>query len=231
VNYVVAGEIIVIMLNMASLAPQDRAEQVELCEGDLTESAFAALQQCDVLAWDTETTGLDWKRDRLGLIQISSPRYGTALVQRPGPTSVRVIELLSRSSIAKVFHHAPFDLRFMRTGLGVRAENVWCTKVAAKILAPYGEASANSLAPLVKSRLGVTLDKGSVRTSDWTSGSLSAAQVNYAARDVAFLLPLLNELGKSLDKAGLWELYANCCSHLPWRAELEVAEMGDVFAY
>ena len=86
----------------------------------------------------------------------------------------------------KVFHHAPFDLRFMNHASGYRAASVRCTKVASKLLDPQAPNQMHSLQTLAARYLGVHLAKGAVRTSDW-SAALSAEQVAYAADDVIHL--------------------------------------------
>jgi ribonuclease D len=79
--------------------------------------------------------------------------------------------------------------------------------------------------------LGVTLEKGAVRTSDWSSADLTSEQLAYAAGDVLHLLPLLDALGEVLRARGLTRLYDDCCAFLPARAALEVGSYPDVFAY
>lgn len=204
---------------------------VTVLEGDLPESLARDFAAAGVVGWDTETGGLDWCTDRLALCQLHAPQVGTVLVRMTDRKPECLADLLVDPSVAKVFHHAPFDLRFMRRAWGVRAANVRCTKVASKLLAPAAPAQDHSLAALVGSRLGITLDKGAERVSDWSALQLSEAQIRYAARDVEFLLPLLERLSDELDAAGLSRLYGECCAFLPAQAEVSVLGVDDVFAY
>ena len=130
--------------------------------------------------------------------------------------------LLGNPGVEKVFHHAPFDLRFMVHAWGSRPATVRCTKVASKLLEPRGPNDAHSLQQLVFRYLGVSLTKGEVRTSDWSAPRLSAAQLEYAAGDVLYLLELLDALQKQLEGAGLAELYDACCAFLPARVILDL---------
>ena len=143
----------------------------------------------------------------------------------------RLAALLENPSVEKVFHHAPFDLRFMVHGWGVRPASIRCTKVASKLLEPNAPNEAHSLQQLVFRYLGVHLEKGPVRTSDWSAAELTSDQLEYAAGDVLHLLALLDALAGGLKSADLTLLYDDCCAFLPARAFLEIGGYPDVFAY
>jgi ribonuclease D len=181
---------------------------------------------------DTETTGLNWRSDRLALCQVHAPEVGTALVQLDDvPPPERLVSLLGDPTVTKVFHHAPFDLRFMLSAWGGVARNVACTKVASKVLHPRDPNSEHSLDSLLRARLGVTLDKGAVRTSDWTARSLTAEQVAYAAGDVEYLLDLHDDLVAELEVTGRAAVYAACRAYLTTQVELSLLGLEDAFAY
>lgn len=202
-----------------------------IVEGDLPDSAATALMRAPRVAWDTETSGLDWRSDRLALCQVHAPDVGTWLVRVTDRRPSRLIDLLAAQTVTKVFHHAPFDLRFMRRAWGVRSSNVLCTKVASKLLTPSAPTGEHSLAPLVQRHLGVVLDKGAARVSDWSAPELTDAQVLYAARDVEFLLPLAQILESRLSAEGLDQIYLECCRFLPAQVEVAARGIDDVFAY
>lgn len=204
---------------------------VTVVQHDLTADLADAYGQSGVLAWDTETSGLDPRHDALQLCQVSAPGVGTTLVQLDGGSPSGLIELLSRPEVRVVMHHAPFDLLFMRVAWGVQAANVRCTKIASKLLAPAAASSSHSLGALTAQRLGVTLNKGPVRTSDWGAGRLSAKQVAYAAADVSHLVELYDGLTRDLAGAGLAGLYEECCEFLPTRTEVAVLGIADVYDY
>lgn len=203
---------------------------ITMSVGDLDSHALEALLGVDRIAWDIETTGLDWRVDRIGTCQLSALGLGTFLVALDGRYPKNLVELLADPTVLKVFHHAPFDLRFMSHHWSVRPANIKCSKVASRLLGPKLPASDHSLKSLLAKYLDVELDK-SERLSDWTSGSLSMSQMAYAANDVRYLLPLLELLEKDLAAAGLLDLYVECCSFLPARVRLETGGWPDVFAY
>jgi ribonuclease D len=204
---------------------------VQVIRGDLGDELAAAFAACPRVAWDVETSGLDWRHDWLGTCQLFAPDVGVAVVTVDAGKPARLMALLGNPAVEKVFHHAPFDLRFMVHAWGVRPAAIRCTKVASKLLKPGAPNDAHSLQRLVFRYLDVSLAKGEVRTSDWSASDLTAAQLEYAAGDVLHLLALLDALERELAEAGLTELYDACCAFLPARVTLELGDYPDVFAY
>jgi ribonuclease D len=203
---------------------------VSLTTGDLQSDFLLAAFDARRVAVDIETTGLDWKSDHIGTIQVHVPNYGIAIVRKPGNRPQRLVDLMTSVRVQKVFHHAPFDLRFMSYHWGIRPVNIADTKLASQILEPNIDHKDHSLAPLVKRHFGITLDK-SVRFSDWLSQDLSPEQMHYAAQDVKYLLPLLDILINNAVIAGVADLIEASYSYLPVRVATDLRGCGDVFAY
>lgn len=202
---------------------------VVLRDGDISPELHAAAMAEGLAACDTETTGLDCRRDQLRLVQVHVPGSGTELVRITDAEAKYLTDLIASPAVTKVFHHATFDLSFLQKLLGIRAVSVVCTKVAAKLLWPDDRA-AQRLTGLTERYLNVVLDK-SQQTSDWSAPHLSAAQVTYAATDVLHLPFLYERVSAELQAQELLELATACWAHLPVRAELEHRGFGDVFAY
>jgi ribonuclease D len=202
-----------------------------VASGDLPDQLAEAFASAGRIGWDVETTGLDWARDRLGTCQLFGDGVGVAVVSIDDRRPTRLMALLEDSVIEKIFHHAPFDLRFMVHAGGVRPASIRCTKVASKLLDPDAPNDAHSLQQLVSGHLGVTMGKGPVRTSNWAATPLTAEQLQYAAGDVLHLPGLLDALQLRLQAAGLAELYDACCAFLPGRVALDLGGYPDVFAY
>jgi ribonuclease D len=204
---------------------------VRVEQGDLPTDLARAFAKANRVAWDVETTGLDWRQDRLAICQLFAEEVGVVVVKMGASRPKRLAALLEDLAVEKVFHHAPFDLRFMVHRWDVRPGSIRCTKVASKILAPDMPNEAHSLQHLASRHLGVSLAKGPVRTSDWTAASLTEDQLTYAAGDVLHLLALLDVLLAELDRTYLRPLYDDCCAFLPARVSLELGGYPDVFAY
>lgn len=116
--------------------------------GDLPADLVEQLRQASLVAMDTETSGLDWRRDTLELCQFYAHSVGPVLVRRSEVRPTHLLELLEDPGVTKVFHYAPFDLRFLGSTWGVRTNRVFCTKAASKLLDPHAAAGAHSLGAL-----------------------------------------------------------------------------------
>jgi ribonuclease D len=204
---------------------------VRVEQGDLPAGLATAFARADRIAWDVETTGLNWRQDQLATCQLFAEDVGVIVVKELASCPERLAALLEDPAVEKVFHHAPFDLRFMVNQWDIWPASILCTKVASKILVPDAPNEAHSLQRLTSRHLGISLTKGPVRTSDWTVASLTEEQLAYAAGDVLHLPALLDVLLAELDRTNLRRLYDNCCAFLPTRVSLELGGYPDVFAY
>jgi ribonuclease D len=198
---------------------------------DLPSHLLQQFTRSPEVAWDIETTGLDFRQDEIGTVQLHSPQVGSVLVKLDSDrTPVNLCALLSDPSVLKVFHYAPFDLRFMLAKWRCHPRNVACTKIASKLLTPHADAPEHSLKPLMLKHLGKVLDK-TQQTSNWTADQLSKEQLQYAFNDVVYLLDLFETLAKEIRRAGLEELYERCLNFLPTRVMLDVGGWPDVYLY
>jgi ribonuclease D len=184
------------------------------------------------VAIDTETMGLDPRRDRLCVVQLS-PGDGSADVVQiaAGQSKAPNIErLLADKSIVKIFHFARFDLATLANAFGVMAEPVYCTKVASRLARTYTD--KHGLKDLARELLGVDLSKQQ-QSSDWGADVLTDAQVAYAATDVLHLHTLKEKLDAMLAREGRADLAAACFRFLPDRARLDLGgwEAEDIFSH
>ena len=193
---------------------------------DLTAELALHILQSGRCAVDTETSGLDWRTDRLEICQIATPDAGAVIIRNTGGRPDNLATILETAAVEKVLHFAPFDLRFLEHGWGIRAQAVRCTKTASRVLDPDLRSADHSLKPLLERRLGVRVCKGAVRTSDWGAPELSAEQVEYAVDDVRYLLSLLDDITAHMSPEQL-ALYESLCAYLPWDAHREVVGVPD----
>lgn len=207
-----------------------QTEGVRLVEGDVSPDFEWRVRDCGFVAWDIETSGLDWRSDKIATCQLHTGEDETEIIQVNGHAPERLRELLTSARITKIFHHAPFDLRFMRYHWGAIPRSVACTKILSKIVHPELDPREHSLKPVLQRYLGVELDK-SMQTSDWMKASLSSAQLRYAAKDVQFLPELLDRLMDEARAMGVADLVEATFDYLPTRVETDVLGCGDVFAY
>ncbi len=184
-----------------------------------------------VVAIDTETMGLDPRRDRLCLVQLSAGDGSAHLVQiARGQTSAPNLErLLTNPAVVKLFHFGRFDIAAMKRAFGVTTAPVWCTKIASKLIRTYTD--RHGLKYLLADLVGVDVSKQQ-QTSDWGAAEITEAQKDYAASDVLYLHRLKAELEKRLLREGRMELAQSCFDFLPTRAELDLLgwdEPNDLF--
>jgi len=151
---------------------------------DAVRAWLAELGQPAFVAVDTETSGWDPWSDRLLLVQVSAGADRPVLVVDAGAVDVAVLDpLLSDAGVAKVFHHAAFDLRFLACA-GRRVVRVADTMLAQQLL-DGGESSAGlGLADMAAFRLGLTLNKD-LREQFEGASELSEDLLDYAAQDAA----------------------------------------------
>jgi ribonuclease D len=183
-------------------------------------------------AVDTETMGLDLRRDRLCVVQLSPGDGSADVVQIPaGATDAPNLKrLLGDPSILKIFHFARFDIGMLFHRFGVMPAPVYCTKIASRLTRTYTD--RHGLKDLVRDLLGIDLSKQQ-QLSDWGSSDLTDAQVAYAATDVLHLHALKEKLDVLLAREGREALAAACFRFLPDRARLDLAGWAaeDIFAH
>ena len=184
------------------------------------------------VAIDTETMGLDPKRDRLCVVQLS-PGDGSADVVQilPGQTEApNLVKLLADPGVTKIFHYARFDVAVLKNRFGVETSPVYCTKIASRLARTYTD--RHGLKDIVRELLNIDLSKQQ-QSSDWGADKLSDAQLDYAAADVLYLHDLKRHLDRMLAREGRAQLAQDCFSFLKTRTDLDLRGWAedDIFAH
>lgn len=169
-----------------------------------------SLNRADVIAVDTETTGLDPHTAGLRLIQFAvtdEPVYVVDCFALMSQRDDRVLTLLRSilgSDAVKVFQNAKFDIQFLRgAGIDVKGR-LFDTLLAGQLLRSSGGPNRSGLAQLAEHYLGETVSKEE-QTSDF-SGELTESQLIYAAKDAEVLLRLRAAMIPELKKNRLVEV-------------------------
>ncbi len=190
-----------------------------------------------VVAVDTETMGLDPRRDRLCLVQLSAGDGNAHCVQiipeslgGRGADCPNLKRLLTDPTQVKLFHFARFDVAILRKALDVEVAPVRCTKIAAKLVRTFTE--RHGLKDLLRELVGVDISKQQ-QSSDWGAPELTPEQLTYAASDVLHLHALWARLEGLLIREGRLELAEACFRFLPARGQLDLLgyEDPDIFAH
>ena len=184
---------------------------------------------------DTETLGLNIKRDRLCLIQLRNESnkkvYLIKFDKDISPANSKNIKsLLEDKSLTKIFHYARFDMAVLKENLNINVRNVFCTKIASKLTRTYS--SKHGLKDLVKEILNIELDK-TEQTSDWSQKNLTKQQIQYAMNDVIYLSDLKKNLEAKLLDAKRLKTFKSIMNFLDTRVELDLMgwENTDIFAH
>ncbi|WP_439472456.1 ribonuclease D [Brevundimonas sp.] len=201
---------------------------VYLHEGDLPDD----LDLGPVVAVDSETMGLRFRRDPLCVVQLSSGDGDAHVVRlnRPAYDCPNLKRVLADPNVLKLFHYGRFDIGMFQLHLGVDTRPVYCTKIASKLARTYTD--RHGLKDVVRECAGVELSKAQ-QSSDWGSPVLTQAQLDYAASDVLYLHAVRNRLDEMLEREGRTELARQCFDFLPTRAALDLAgwDEQDIFAH
>jgi DNA polymerase-1 len=178
---------------------------------------------------DTETTELDPYFGRLRLIQLATPN-GVHIIDldafRNGGngdllqtnTLAPLRELLSAHRPVKIAHNAKFDAKFIKHSLGVDLGGIFDTLLASQLLGAGDIEERHGLEAVASRYLNEAVDK-TERLSNWNL-ELSDAQLEYAARDAAVLLPLREKLIERLKSDSLID-----CARLEFDCVMTVADM------
>ena len=197
-------------------------------EGDLPDG----LDLGAVVAIDSETMGLRFRRDDLCVVQLSAGDGNAHVVrmQRPGYHCPNLKRLLTDKSVLKLFHFGRFDIGMFLLHLGVETAPVYCTKIASKLARTYTD--RHGLKDVTRELLGIDISKAQ-QSSDWGQAKLSTEQQAYAASDVLNLHALKTKLDAMLVRENRMTLAQACFDFLPTRAQLDIAgwEDVDIFAH
>ncbi|WP_118809302.1 ribonuclease D [Haemophilus haemolyticus] len=157
-------------------------------------------QQQSAVALDTEFMRVSTYFPKLGLIQL----YDGERVSLVDPLAITdfspFVALLSNPKVLKILHSCSEDLLVFLQEFDQLPRPMIDTQIMARFL---GLGTSAGLAKLAQQYLNVEIDKGATRTN-WIKRPLSDIQLQYAAGDVWYLLPLYHILEKELEKTP-WE--------------------------
>jgi len=196
--------------------------KIKLYQDDLPNNLNLGL----TIAIDTETMGLNPIRDKLCLVQISKGNNISHLVKindiKKKPKNL--IKILKNNKIKKIFHFARFDVAVLKHSYGINIKNIYCTKIASKIIRTYTD--KHGYKDLCSELLNISISK-TEQTSDW-GGELSKAQMKYAATDVLYLHKIKKKLDIMLSREKRIDLAEACFKFIEYRTDLDLGGWSDL---
>lgn len=181
---------------VSRIGTQDELEAA--CDGWLRGSS---------LAIDTEFVRTNTFYPKPGLLQLAD-ELGTYLVD---PLAIDswdcFLDLLQNPQLEFILHSAGEDLSLMLSLFGTLPAGIFDTQLAA---AYAGLGFSLSYQALVEQMLAIHVPKGETR-SDWLRRPLSEEQLQYAASDVCYLLPLQDALALQMNDRGTREWFEADC--------------------
>jgi DNA polymerase I len=176
-----------------------------ITDAESLHKAVEDLSKYDFIGFDTETTELDPYLGDIRLVQLAAPdsvrvidlkafRDGGDLKTNSALEPLR--RLLEARIPVKIAHNAKFDAKWIKHHLGIELGGVFDTYLASQLASAGDPDHRHSLAETVLRYLNQEVDK-TEQISDW-AGELSRAQLEYAAKDAAILLPLQERLSDKL---------------------------------
>ncbi len=191
--------------------------------------AVESLSAQQAIGLDTETTELDPYLGRLRLIQLATPAgvhivdlnaFGNGgngdFLKTNALAPLR--DLLSAPRPIKIAHNAKFDAKFIKHQLGADLGGIFDTLLASQLIGAGDIEERHGLEIVASRYLNESVDK-TERLSNWNF-ELSEAQLQYAARDAAVLLPLREKLIERLRSDSLIN-----CAQLEFECVMTVADM------
>ena len=178
---------------------------------------------------DTETTDLDPYTSRLRLIQLATPERVSIidldafssngdgdLAHNPDLEPLR--RLLEAPRPIKIAHNSKFDAKFIKHKIGASIGGLFDTLLASQLVGAGDIEERHGLETVASRYLNEAVDK-SERLSNWNF-ELSEAQLEYAARDAAVLLPLREKLIERLRTESLVK-----CAQLEFECVMTVVDI------
>ena len=153
------------------------------------------------IAVDTEANSLHAYRERVCLIQFSTPETDYLVDPLALDDLTYLAPIFADAAIEKVFHAAEYDVLGLHRDFDFMFANLFDTMVAARTLG-Y---SAIGLGSLLAEKFGLDVDKHNQK-ADWAQRPLTPGLIDYARLDTHYLLALRDLLETELHQQGRWEL-------------------------
>lgn len=169
---------------------------------DFDETCKNLLDQ-KVLFMDTEFHRKRTYYAKLSIIQIASSNDRIIIDVLAGIDISALKAIMDDENIVKVFHAPGQDFDILLHLFGELPKNVFDTQTAAGVI---GLDDIMGYGRLCKELLHINLDK-SMQKANWLLRPLKKELLDYAIKDVEYLVPLYRELSKTMTDRNLWDTF------------------------
>ncbi len=168
-----------------------------LIDGPAVARFALRLQQEPAIAVDLEADSLHSYRDKVCLMQFSTPNETVLVDPLAVPDLSALAPVLADPAVRKIFHAADYDIRCLYRDFGFEIRGLFDTMIACQLL---GEEKIG-LADVLRKFFDVELDKRYQR-ADWSRRPLEEGMIRYAAEDTCHLHKLTAILERKLADKG-----------------------------
>jgi len=153
------------------------------------------------IAVDTESNSLHAYRERVCLIQFSTPETDYVLDPFEFDDLSSLAPIFVSKKIEKIFHASEYDVICLKRDYGFEFNNLFDTMQAARILG-YKHVGLDNL---LSEKFDIKMDKRHQK-ANWGARPLTPSQIDYARMDTHYLFGLRDLLEKELREMGRWEI-------------------------
>ena len=151
------------------------------------------LSAATCLAVDLEADSMFHFQERVCLIQIATEDQTVVIDPIECSYLSQLRPVFRDPSVCKIFHGADYDVRSLFRDFEIEVNNLFDTQLASMYLG-YRETGLDAV---LQRHFSVKLDKR-YQKKDWSQRPLPTEMVDYAAADVAYLIPLKEQLQAAL---------------------------------
>jgi ribonuclease D len=161
------------------------------------------------IAVDLEADSMFHFKEKVCLIQVASKNRSIVIdpLQIKDLSSLKSI--FAGHDIQKIFHGADYDVRSLFRDFNIETNNLFDTELACRYLG----IKETGLEAVLKKFFKINLDK-KYQKKDWSKRPLPQEMLDYAARDVIYLVPMAEILEKELDNKGRLSWVREECNYL-----------------
>ncbi len=170
---------------------------------------IADFRRQPVVAFDLEADSMFHFKEKVCLIQAASDSLNYIIDPLTIPDLSPLAQILSDPDIIKIFHGADYDVRSLYRDYQIVIHNLFDTELASRFL---GNAETG-LNTVLQNRFDITLEK-KYQKKDWSQRPLPEPMIEYAAKDVQYLIPLYEIQKEELAEKGRLDWVVEECREL-----------------